>query len=110
MSARLLDDRVEDPDTGKIRGGKFLWSATPQAGTQQLYDLKVRGDEWAADRDEATGKILPNQIPPIEIFEFGMLDNPWVSDSAKQEFIAKFADNEDEINVRVYGKFALLGT
>ena len=99
MSARLLDDRVEDPETGKVQGGKFLWSATPQAGTQQLYDLKVRGDEC---RDDAK--------PPIEIFEFGMLDNPWVSDSAKQEFIAKFAGNDDEIAVRVYGKFALLGT
>lgn len=99
MSARLLDNRVEDPETGKVRSGKFIWSATPQAGTQQLYDLKVRADTYVGE---------PN--PPIEVFEFGMLDNPWVSDTAKQEFIAKFADNEDEINVRVYGKFALLGT
>lgn len=99
MSARLLDDRVEDAETGKVRGGKFIWSATPQAGTQQLYDLKCRGDECRGDAK-----------PPIEVFEFGMLDNPWVSDSAKRDFIKKFEGNEDEIAVRVYGKFALLGT
>jgi hypothetical protein len=99
MSARLLDNRTIDPETGKVRGGKFIWSATPQAGTEQLYDLKTRADVIS---DE------PN--PVIECFEYGMLENQWVSDSAKQEFINKFADNEDELNVRVYGKFALLGT
>jgi hypothetical protein len=99
MSARLLDNRVEEPETGKVRGGKFIWSATPQSGTQQLYDLKCRADE-----------LRDTPKPLIECFEFGMLDNPWVSDKAKQEFISKFEGNEDEINVRVYGKFALLGT
>lgn len=99
MSARLLDNRHEDPETGKVRGGKFLWSATPQSGTQQLYDLKCRADE-----------LRGTPGPIIECFEFGMLDNPWVSDDAKREFIAKFEGNEDEIAVRVYGKFALLGT
>lgn len=99
MSARLIDDRTVDPDTGKIRGGKFIWSATPQAGTQQLYDLKGRGDECVGD-----------EKPAIEAFKFGMLDNPWLSEDAKQEFINKFAGNEDEIAVRVYGDFALLGT
>jgi len=99
MSARLLDDRVEDPVTGKVRGGKFLWMATPQSGTQQLYDLKVRGDECQGDPK-----------PPIEVFEFGMLGNKWLSDTAKEEFISKFEGNPDEIAVRVHGKFALLGT
>lgn len=99
MSARLLDDRTVDPVTGKVRGGKFLWSATPQAGTQQLYDLKVRGDECRGEEN-----------PPIEVFMFGMLDNPWLADAAKQEFIRKFEGNEDEIAVRVHGQFALLGT
>lgn len=101
MSARLLDNREVQVHTGKIKGGKFIWSATPQAGTEQLYALKVRGDE-----------LIENGVedPAIQTFEFGMLDNKWVPDSAKQEFIAKFADNEDELNVRVYGKFALLGT
>jgi hypothetical protein len=99
MSARLLDRRVKNAVTGKVQSGKFLWSATPQAGTQQLYDLKCRGDECQSEDD-----------PPIAVFEFGMLDNPWVSEAAKHEFIKKFEGNEDEINVRVYGKFALLGS
>jgi hypothetical protein len=99
MSARLLDDRVVDVETGKVRGGKFLWSATPQSGTQQLYDLKCRADELAGEEG-----------PAIQCFEYGMLDNPFVADDAKREFIAKFESNEDEVNVRVYGRFALLGT
>lgn len=101
MSARLLDNTQVDPATGKTRGGKFIWGATPQAGTEQLYSLKIRGDKLIEDGVEK---------PSIIAFEFGMLDNKWVADSAKQEFIAKFADNEDELNVRVYGKFALLGS
>lgn len=99
MSARLLDNQVEDPETGKIRSGKFLWSATPQSGTQQLYDLKCRADE-----------MLDDPRPGIQCFQFGMLENVFVSDRAKQEFIKKFENNEDEVNVRVYGQFALLGT
>jgi hypothetical protein len=99
MAARLLDRRVKNLTTGKVKSGKFIWSATPQAGTQGLYDLKVHGDECEGTEN-----------PPITVFKFGMLDNPWVEDGAKQEFIAKFAGNEDEINVRVYGEFALMGT
>lgn len=114
MSARLLDDRLTDVNTGLPIGGKFIWSATPQAGTQQLYDLKCRADELLPDTADSDAQDNPDApvlgIPAITVFEFGMLDNPWVGDDAKQEFIAKFANNEDEINVRVYGKFALLGT
>ena len=109
MSARLLDRRQKNTTTGKVKSGKFIWSATPQAGTQQLYDLKCRGDEERLANEE-----LPEDerrdVLGIQVFEFGMLENPWVNDDAKREFIAKFADNSDEVDVRVYGKFALLGT
>ena len=109
MSARLLDRRQKNTTTGKVKSGKFIWSATPQAGTQQLYDLKCRGDEERLANEE-----LPEDerrdVLGIQVFEFGMLENPWVNDDAKREFIAKFADNADEVDVRVYGKFALLGT
>lgn len=124
MAARLLDDRVIDPDSGKIRGGKFIWSATPQAGTQALYELKLRADKLKEDHDERlldhktmieSGEIPPETAAPIaspaiQCFEYGMLDNPWVSTASKDEFIEKFANNEDELAVRVHGKFALLGT
>ena len=110
MAARLLDRRQKNIVTGHVKSGKFIWSATPQAGTQQLYDLKVRGDEFAAAAIDPTDGMEPIGTAGITVFEFGMLDNPWVGDEAKQEFISKFRDNPDEIDVRVYGKFALLGT
>ena len=109
MAARLLDRRQKNSKTGHVKSGKFIWSATPQAGTQQLYDLKVRGDEEKIAEVEADDGQKKGTLS-IEIFEFGMLDNPWVGDEAKQLFIDKFRDNPDEVNVRVYGKFALLGT
>jgi hypothetical protein len=110
MAARLLDRRQKNFLTGHVKSGKFIWSATPQAGTQQLYDLKCRGDELVAAALEPSEGMEPIETPGISIFEFGMLDNPWVGDEAKQEFIDKFRDNQDEVDVRVYGKFALLGT
>lgn len=98
MSARLLDNRQVDQATGKVRGGKFLWSATPQAGTQQLYDLCARAAE---QRDD------PNRI--TEEFYLNLLDNTFMSAHAKDEFIRKNAGNEEEYRVRVLGDFALLG-
>ena len=100
MSACLLDDTNVDPVTGKQKGGKFIWSATPQAGTQQLYDLKIRADD-----DAELGRT-----DDIQLFTFGMLDNQFVGDRAKQQFIQKFSHREDELAVRVHGEFALLGT
>jgi len=99
MSARLLDNMTVDPETGKVRGGKFIWSATPQACTQRLYDLYMESE-----------KVRGEESPRVLTLEFGMLDNQFVLDKAKRDFIAKFAENEDELAVRVYGKFALLGT
>lgn len=99
MSARLLDNRTVEPVTGKVRSGKFVWSATPQTGTQILYDLASRAE-----------KLECEENPSISKFHFGMLDNQYVSNAAKQEFIAKFADNPDELAVRVDGKFALIGS
>jgi hypothetical protein len=96
--ARLIDRRKFDAAAGKVVGGKFIWSATPQAGTQVLYDLSNRAAEC---KDE------PN--PPIEEFHVTLLGNTYLTQEAKDEFIAKFAGNEDEIRIRVHGDFALLG-
>lgn len=98
MSARLLDRRKKNRTTGRTRSGKFIWSATPQAGTVQLYQLCHRAEE-EEDGDRA-----------IEVFHFGMLDNPYVSQHSKDAFIRKFRDDEQEYRVRVLGHFALLGT
>jgi hypothetical protein len=99
MSARLLDRRKRNRATGKTRSGKFIWSATPQAGTVQLYQLCHRAEEEEGEAEKT-----------IEVFRFGMLDNPYVSDHAKRAFIRKFRDDEQEYRVRVLGHFALLGT
>ena len=99
MAMRLPDQRVVDPVTRKVRNGKFIWSATPQAGTQQLYDLKIRGDDCFGDPK-----------PVIENFMFTMLMNPYLDDAAKAEAMEKLKDNEDEAAVRIHGQFALLGT
>jgi hypothetical protein len=85
-SARLLD-----------RHGRFFWSATPQVGTQVLWDLHVKADEQRGQPDAA-----------VEEFYLNLLENPHISEKAKREFTSKL--NEDEYNIRVLGQFALLGS
>lgn len=99
ISARLLDRRKRNRKTGKVRSGKFIWSATPQAGTVQLYELFRRAEE----EDFEAGKT-------IEVFHYGMLGNAYISQHSKDSFIRKFASSEEEYRVRVLGQFALLGT
>jgi len=98
MSARLIDCRRRNALTGKSKSGKFIWSATPQAGTQVLYELCERA---AACKGEIN--------PPIEDFHLTLLQNTYLSEESKQDFIRKLEGNEDEIGVRVYGDFALMG-
>jgi Terminase large subunit, T4likevirus-type, N-terminal len=79
MSARLLD-----------RAGRFIWSATPQTGTQQLYDLSCR----AADND-----------PLVQEFLILLAANPHIKQSEKDKLVAKLSD--EERRVRIDGEFAL---
>lgn len=99
MSARLLDRRKKNKKTGKVKSGKFLWSATPQAGTVQLYQLCHRAE---GEEDD--------EVKTVQVFRFGMLENPYISDHSKAAFVKKFADDDQEYRVRVLGQFALLGT
>jgi hypothetical protein len=98
MSARLVDRRRIDATTGKQIGGKFIWGATPQVGTQQLYDLSQAAAECAADAN-----------PAIEEFFVSLLNNSRLSEESKQVFIKQVATNEDEYRIRVLGEFALVG-
>lgn len=84
MSARLLD-----------RKGKLLWSATPQAGTDQLYDLHEKAEE---ERKKSK--------PDIEEFLILLDDNPHIGDEEKRLFVEGLS--EEERKVRHGGDFALL--
>jgi hypothetical protein len=85
--ARLLDRR-----------GLLIWSATPQAGTDQLYDLHER-----AGKDLR----LPPERRQVEEFKFLLANNPHVDEEQKRKFAANL--NEDDHKVRVEGEFAVVG-
>lgn len=78
-------------------GGSLVWSATPQAATEQLYDLHLRADQCKeAGRTDA-----------VEEFALFLHSNPHISDQEKQYFIDKFANNDEQTAVRVMGGYAI---
>jgi hypothetical protein len=80
------------------RGGRLIWSATPQAGTHHLYELSERADDEADDPDARCRKFFVN-----------IFSNTYISEKKRNDFIADLGDDEDEIRVRVHGDFALAG-
>jgi hypothetical protein len=80
-AARLVDRR-----------GRFIWSATPQKGTDQLQELTLRALDQA-------GK--PN--PSIEMFHFVMDTNPFITEEGRRELEEKFAHDPDQYSVRIKG-------
>lgn len=87
VSARLVD-----------RSGYFLWSATPQAGTVQLYELHERADSQLRQ---------PKEQRTIEEFVALIQDNQHLTESQKKEFEGKLS--KEEIMVRIHGEFASHG-
>lgn len=83
MFARLIDRR-----------GRLVWSATPQAGTDQLYELH---EQAATQRNEAK--------PLVAEFHTLLMDNAFVDEDVKKDFIRGVDD--EEYRVRVAGEFAL---
>jgi hypothetical protein len=98
IAARLIDRAEYDEARGVWVGGKFFWSATPQAGTLRLYEIHQRSIECSQDRH-----------PAVTEHHATMHDNTYLSDGAKAMFAAKLENNEDEAAIRIYGEFALLG-
>lgn len=88
LSARLID-----------RGGKFRWMATPQAGTDQLYDLYLRSIEQ---------EERPPEERTIIAFALHIKDNPYLAERDKQLIYEKYTPGTNEYAVRIDGKFALL--
>jgi len=86
ISARLLR-----------KGGCFVWSATPQAGTEQLYALHERAEQQ---------EFANRQPRTVDEFVLLLDSNPHVSDANKQALAEKYTDEERA--VRIGGEFALL--
>jgi hypothetical protein len=88
IAARLLD-----------RDGIFIWSATPQAGSERLYALHERALE----------QIEKNVTPrTVEEFFCTMDDNKHVNEEAKEAFKGKLLGDDISYDVRVKGEFALV--
>ncbi len=87
-NARLVD-----------RVGFFWWGATPQTGTERLYDLHLRAEE-AAEEGHADALVE-------EVF-LSIWDNPYLDEKAKHDLVASL--DEDERRVRIDAEFAISGT
>lgn len=85
MAARLLD-----------RKGRFVWDATPQAGTDKLLELSERAEKCRGAAD-----------PPVEEFVALLAENPHIEEEEKA-LLADLLD-DDEARVRIGGEFAAHG-
>lgn len=84
IAARLVD-----------RKGRFIWSATPQNATEDLFDLSQRASD-AEDTD-------------VEEFFVKLDDNPHIEETEKQKLKNKYKYKPDEYRVRIEGEFAVVG-
>jgi hypothetical protein len=80
--ARLID-----------RSGILIWSATPQAGTQELLELHE--------------KFL-NGDDTVFAVHIHIEKNPYIPEEGKKQFLASLV-SEDEISIRYHGAFAIAG-
>jgi hypothetical protein len=80
------------------RRGRFWWGATPQTGTQQLFDLHLRAEASAEEKEEH---------PLVEEFFLSIWDNPHLDAQAKADLVESL--DEDERRVRIDGEFAISG-
>lgn len=85
MAARLVD-----------RKGKFIWSATPQSGTDQLFDLSLQAEKETERKD-----------PRVVEFLILLEDNPYIPSDQKELLALKYSDPE-QYRVRIKGEFAIL--
>ncbi len=72
--------------------GVGFWTATPQSGGVQLYELHERA--LSEDKD-------------VEAFPLYIYENPFYTDESKQAFYDSLS--EDERRVRWHGEYALVG-
>jgi hypothetical protein len=73
--------------------GRMIWAATPQEGGIELYELREKADAGS---------------PHIESFTMLIEDNPFMSDEQREFFLSALT-SEDEIAVRYYGHYGIVG-
>jgi len=84
ISARLVD-----------RGGRFLWSATPQTGTEVLYAIHERAH---TQRD--------CKHPSVAEFFVKLDENPYILEEQKK-LLAEKCISEEDYRVRIGGEWAI---
>ena len=84
-AARLLD-----------RGGRFFWSATAQAGGDQLWRLHQRAME-----EEGNPNASVTEHPIL------LSDNPYMSEKDKEELAKKYSHDPDAYRVRILGEYLI---
>lgn len=91
LLARLMD-----------RSGRLMWSATPHAGFDQLYDLFLKAEE-----QEVKYKLDPvkNPKPEIANFQFDLADNQYIPVADKVWFLSNLS--AEEARVRGTGEFTV---
>jgi hypothetical protein len=92
MSARLLD-----------RAGRLWWGATPQTGTDRLYELHLRCDAEFEEWQRLGGR--PEDEPSAREFHILLTDNPHIDEKEKAELGKDLS--EQEYAVRIGGEFAV---
>lgn len=81
----------EELERGLLRAeGLLWWTATPLANTELLYDIHEDAESGLADMQTAE-------------FVISLLDNPYIPEASKLEWIRKTPENM--IKVRVHGQF-----
>ena len=80
------------------RGGKLIWSATPKAGTVQLYELSADAEEEKEDPS-----------PRVTEHVMSISENPFISDENRENFRRDLQGDEDEYRVRFLGDYAIHG-
>lgn len=100
----LFDEEIVDPEwypeiSARLvdRNGRLIWGATPQAGTEQLYDLSLAAEDQA-------GREKPRIVEVYLTLE----ENLHLDDAQKQTLKDKFKDNPQEYEVRIEGRFAVV--
>lgn len=105
IDGALLDEEIPRPEwyaelNSRVidRDGIIIWSATPEVGTDQFYELIAEAEQQ---------EMLPQRERTVEEHFISLLDNPHISSKAVEAMGAGLTEQEIEIKQR--GNFASSG-